>query len=151
MTQESADIRSYSGGGVVVQENHVSLCCDGESQQGQVSLVSSYNLCPKPTTYTTLKLQSHGTTQATLMTRRLDMVTFQTTLRRRRLSSITVITSAVRLTSQMIKLASLNMMHIFHTVNSLQTNTHQVKTYRTSSTASSSMRKLACIIMVQGI
>ena len=43
---------SYGGGGVVVQEIQVSLCCDGESQQGQVSLVSSFNLCPKLTTHT---------------------------------------------------------------------------------------------------
>ena len=32
-------------------------------------------------------------------------------------TSITVITSAVRLTSQMIKPTSRNMMHIFHMVN----------------------------------
>lgn len=39
MTQESADIRSYGGGGVVVSEIQVSLCCDRESQLGLVSLI----------------------------------------------------------------------------------------------------------------
>jgi len=28
------------------------LCCDGELQEGQVSLVSSFNLCPNFTTHT---------------------------------------------------------------------------------------------------
>ena len=36
----------------MVYENQVSLRCDWKSQQGQVSLVSSFNLCPKLTTHT---------------------------------------------------------------------------------------------------
>lgn len=36
----------------MVLEIQVSLRCDGESQWGQVSLVSSYNLCPNLTTHT---------------------------------------------------------------------------------------------------
>ena len=115
-----------------------------------MSLVSSYNLCPKPTTYTTLKLQSHGMTRVTLMTRRLVMVTSQMTLQRRKPSSITVITSAARLTSQMTMPTSLSMMHIFHTVNSSLMSTVAPKTYRTSSTASSSMKRLVCTTMVHG-
>ena len=43
---------------------------------------------------------------------------FQTILRKRKLSSITVTTSVARLTLQMIKPTSRNMMHIFHMVNS---------------------------------
>ena len=150
MTQESADIRSYSGGGVVVQENQVSLRCDWKSQQGQVSLVSSYNLCPKPTTYTTLKLQSHGMTRATLMTHRLVMATFLMILQRKKPSSIIVTTQAVRLTSQMIKLTSRNMMLTYRMVNCQLTSIVAAKTYRISSMASSSMKRQVCTIMVQG-
>ena len=151
MTQESADIRSYGGGGVVVQEIQVSLHCDGESQQGQVSLVSSYNLCPNPTTYTTLKLQSHGMTRVTLMTHRLVMATSLMTLRKRKLSSIIVTTSAQRPTSQTTEVTSPNMMHIFHTVNSLLMSIVAPKTCHISSMANSSMRRLVCAIMVRGI
>ena len=151
MTQESADIRSYGGGGVVVQEIQVSLHCDGESRQGLVSLVSSYNLCPKPTTYTTLKLLSHGMTRVTLMIHRLLMATFLMILQRKKPSSIIVTTSAVRLTSQMIKPTSLSMMLTCRTVNSLQTSTHRVKTYLISSTANNLMTKQVYTITVQGI
>ena len=150
MTQESADIKSYSGGGVVVQEKRGSLSCDGESQQGLVSLVSSYNLCPRPTTYTTLKPQSHGTTRATLMTHRLVTAIFLMILQRKKPSSIIVTTSAQRLTSLMIKPTSLSMMLTCRTVNSLQTNTLHPKTYHTNSMANSLMKRLACTIMVQG-
>ena len=116
-----------------------------------MSLVSSYNLCPKPTTYTTLKLLSHGMTRATLMIHRLLMATFQTTQRRRRPSSITVTTLVQRLTSQMIMLTSPSMMLTCHTVNCWLTSIVAVKTYRISSMASSSMKKQVCITMVRGI
>ena len=151
MTQESADMKSYGGGGVVVQEIQVSLHCDGESRQGLVSLVSSYNLCPKPTTYTTLKLLSHGMTRVTLMIHRLLMATFLMILQRKKPSSIIVTTQAVRLTSQMIKLTSRNMMLTYRMVNCQLTSIVAVKTYRISSMASSSMKKQVCITMVRGI
>ena len=144
-------MKSYGGGGVVVQEIQVSLCCDGESRQGLVSLVSSYNLCPKPTTYTTLKLLSHGMTRVTLMIHRLVMVTFPMILRRKKPSSIIVTTQAVRLTSQMIKLTSRNMMLTYRMVNCQLTSIVAAKTYRISSMASSSMKRQVCTIMVQGI
>ena len=144
-------MKSYGGGGVVVQENQVSLRCDWKSQQGQVSLVSSYNLCPKPTTYTTLKLQSHGMTRATLMTHRLVMATFLMILQRKKPSSIIVTTQAVRLTSQMIKPTLRSMMLTYRIVNCWLMNIAAVKTYHTSSMASSSMKKQVCITMVRGI
>ena len=50
------------------------------------------------------------------------------TLRKKRPSSITVITSAQRLTSQMIRVTSLCMMLTCHTVNSSLMNTAAVKT-----------------------
>ena len=95
-------------------------------------------------------LLSHGTTRATLMTHRLDMVTFQTTLQRKKPSSITAITSAVRLTSLMVKPISHNMMPTFHTVNSLLMSTVAPKTCHTNSMVNSLMRKPACTITVQG-
>ena len=151
MTQESADIRSYGGGGVVVQEIQVSLCCDGESQLGLVSLVSSYNLCPKPTTYTTLKLLSHGMTRVTLMIHRLLMATFLMILQKKKPSSITVTTQAARLTLLMIKPTLRSMMLTYRIVNCWLMNIAAVKTYHTSSMASSSMKKQVCITMVRGI
>ena len=63
--------------------------------------------------------QFHGTTRVTLMPLRLVMAIFQTTPQRKKPSSITVITSAVRLTSQMTMLTSPSMMPTCHTVNSL--------------------------------
>ena len=55
MTQESADIRSYGGGGVVVSEIQVSLCCDRESQLGLVSLII-YVLTSRQTLFLRSKL-----------------------------------------------------------------------------------------------
>jgi len=49
-------MKSYCGGGVVVSEIQVSLCCEWKSREGQVSLVSSFNLCPNFTTNTILTL-----------------------------------------------------------------------------------------------
>ena len=72
------------------------------------------------------------------------------TLRKRKLSSITVTTSAVRLTSQMIKPTSRNMMLTYRTVSCWLMNIAAVKNCRISSTASSLMRKPACTITVQG-
>ena len=66
-------------------------------------------------------------------------------------TSITVITSAVRLTSQMTTPTSRSMMLTCHTVNSLLMSIVAVRTYHTSSMANSLMRRRACTIMVQGI
>ena len=93
---------------------------------------------------------SHGMTRATLMTHRLVMATFQMTLRKKKPSSITVTTSAARLTLLMIKPTSRSMMLTCRTESCWLMSIVAVKTYRTSSTANSSMRKLACTIMVQG-
>ena len=65
-------------------------------------------------------------------------------------TSITVITSAVRLTSQMIKPTSPSMMLTCRMVNSSLMNILHPKTYHISSMASSSMKKQACTITVQG-
>ena len=62
---------------------------------------------------------SHGMPQPTLMTRRLDMAMSQMIQRKRKPSSITVITSALRLTSQMIMPTSRSMMPTYRMVNSL--------------------------------
>ncbi len=72
---------------------------------------------PNTTPNTNPVPQSHGMTRATLMTRRLDMAIFQMILHVKKPSSITVTTSAQRLTSQMIKLTSRNMMLTCHTAN----------------------------------
>ena len=95
-------------------------------------------------------LQSHGMTRATLMTRRLVMVTLLTTQRKKKPSSIIVTTSAVRLISQMIKPISLSMMLTCHTVNFSLTSIAAPKNYHISSTANSSMKRQVCTIMVQG-
>ena len=87
----------------------------------------------------------------TPMTRRQAMVISLMTQPRRKPSSITAITLAARLTSQMKKPISPSMMLTCHTVNSLLMSTVAPKIYRISSTASSSMRKQACTIMVQDI
>ena len=60
-----------------------------------------------------------GMTQATLMIHRLVMVIFLMIPQRKKPSSITVITSAQRLISQMIRSTSPSMMLTYHTVNSL--------------------------------
>ena len=98
----------------------------------------------------TLVLLSLGTTQPTLMPHRLVMVIFPMTPQKKRPSSIIVTTSAQRLTSQMIKPTSPSMMHICHTVSCWLMSIVAVKSYHISSTANSLMRRLACIIMVQG-
>ena len=108
---------------------------------------------PKPNTTpdTSPALLSPGTIRATPMTHRLVMVIFQTTLRKKKPSSITVTTSAQRLTSQMTKPTSHSMMLTCHMVNCWLTSTAAAKICRINSTANSSMRKLDCTIMVQGI
>ena len=77
------------------------------------------------------------------------MATFLMILQRKRPSSIIVTTLAQRPTSQTTEVTSPNMMHIFHTVNSLLMSIVAPKTCHISSTANSLMRKLACTIMVQ--
>ena len=66
-------------------------------------------------------------------------------------TSITAITLAVLLTLQMIKPTSRNMMLTCRTANCWLMNIAAVKTCRISSMANSSITKLACTIMVQGI
>ena len=97
----------------------------------------------------TLVLLSLGTTQPTLMTPRLVMATSLMILQRKKPSSITVVTSAARLTSQMIKPTSRNMMPTYHTVSCWLTSTAVVKSYHISSMVNSSMMRLACTTMAQ--
>ena len=91
------------------------------TQLGNHDVPQGWIQTPRPNTTpgTTPVLQSLGTTRATLMTHRLDMVIFQMTLRKKKPSSIIVTTSAARLTSQMIKPTSHSMMLTCHTANSL--------------------------------
>ena len=91
------------------------------TQLGNHDVPQGWIQTPRPNTTpgTTPVLQSLGTTRATLMTHRLDMVIFQMTLRKRRPSSITVTTSAVRLTLPMTTPTSPSMMLTYHTLNSL--------------------------------
>ena len=73
------------------------------------------------------------------------------TLRKKKPSSIIVTTSAARLTSQTTKPTSHSMMLTCRMVNYLSMSIVAAKTYHISSMASSSMKRQACIIMVQGI
>ena len=66
-------------------------------------------------------------------------------------SSITVTTSVVRLTLLTIKPTLRSMMLTYRIVNCWLMNIAAVKTYHTSSMASSSMKKQVCITMVRGI